>query len=428
MPTPLKALAGAVAVLALLPAAASAQVSIDPPLPDVPTVGPGRQIPPRPPKTPPPVTPVVVSVGDSAISGEAGRWAGNTKLPAGIADALGPGAYDDNASGTGEKTAGCHRSRSAEVHITAGTNGAPVESLNLSCSGAKTGSYVEPSSGNFKPGLDFYDDGRQKGQGLQLHEYAVANPRKIKAVVVLNGANEFGFSEVAGRCAQRFILSPFAFKDLCSDDPDMVEKFGPKNVEAVTQRLTIGFDLVYAAMKDAGYADGDYRIIAQTYTSPVPPSRGIRYSEIGYTRSAIGGCPIWNADADWVDTVVLNAFNRAIRNAVARSKAPNISLLDARNAFAGRRLCEDTVGLMEERGIGHWTQPGAADNTEWVKQINTWLPGPPDYQENAHPSYWGQMALRNCFRQAYNNGAPRGGTCVRGNGLNSRGEPNMSLQ
>ena len=65
-----------------------------------------------------------------------------------------------------------------------------------------------------------------------------------------------------------------------------------------------------------------------------------------------------------------------------------------------------------------------------MKQVNTFLPTSPDYQENAHPNYWGQMALRNCFRQAYNNGAPHGGTCVRGgnSGLNSRGEPNMTLQ
>ena len=39
------------------------------------------------------------------------------------------------------------------------------------------------------------------------------------------------------------------------------------------------------------------------------------------------------------------------------------------------------------------------------------------------------MALRNCVRQAYNGGTPRGGTCVRtANGLNAQGEPNMILQ
>ena len=60
--------------------------------------------------------------------------------------------------------------------------------------------------------------------------------------------------------------------------------------------------------------------------------------------------------------------------------------------------------------------PGAADKTEWVSQIRTTstLFGPYQLQEDAHPNYWGQLALRNCLRQAYNGGAPRGGTCTRG--------------
>ena len=39
-------------------------------------------------------TPWVVTIGDSAISGEAGRWAGNSSDPA-QADALGDAAYLD---------------------------------------------------------------------------------------------------------------------------------------------------------------------------------------------------------------------------------------------------------------------------------------------------------------------------------------------
>ena len=55
--------------------------------------------------------------------------------------------------------------------------------------------------------------------------------------------------------------------------------------------------------------------------------------------------------------------------------------------------------------------------------------GPYQLQEDAHASYWGQLAMRNCLRLAYNAGAVRGGKCVRSaNGLNSRGEPNMALQ
>jgi hypothetical protein len=54
--------------------------------------------------------------------------------------------------------------------------------------------------------------------------------------------------------------------------------------------------------------------------------------------------------------------------------------------------------------------------------------GPYQLQEDLHPSYWGQRALRNCFRLAYNGGAARSGTCtIAAPGLNSFGEPNMTL-
>ena len=42
-------------------------------------------------------TPTVVTLGDSAISGEAGRWAGNTNESSSRVDALGSTAYWDTA-------------------------------------------------------------------------------------------------------------------------------------------------------------------------------------------------------------------------------------------------------------------------------------------------------------------------------------------
>ena len=74
---------------------------------------------------------------------------------------------------------------------------------------------------------------------------------------------------------------------------------------------------------------------------------------------------------------------------------------------------------------------GAVDRTEWVSQIRTatTIFGPYQLQEASHASYWGQLAMRNCLRLAYNGGAVRGGRCVRvANGLNAAGEPQMGLQ
>ena len=110
--------------------------------------------------------------------------------------------------------------------------------------------------------------------------------------------------------------------------------------------------------------------------------------------------------------------------------AIGVGVFEAQNALVGHRLCENTDGLLEEQGLASWHSAGAADRSEWVSQIRTTttLFGPYQLQEDAHPSYWGQLALRNCVRQAYNAGAPRGGTCTRvTTGLDAQGEPNMSF-
>jgi hypothetical protein len=104
-------------------------------------------------------TPWVVTLGDSYISGEAGRWAGNTNESSSKTDALGETAYYDNSGHTAEEIPGCHRSQSAEAYIGGGVNGE-----NLACSGAKTSSFTEES--DFKPGLDFYNSGGHEGQAL----------------------------------------------------------------------------------------------------------------------------------------------------------------------------------------------------------------------------------------------------------------------
>ena len=66
----------------------------------------------------------VVSVGDSAISGEAGRWAGNTN--GSTVERRRPRldrVLDD--AGSAEAIPGCHRSKSAESHIGGGVERQP---------------------------------------------------------------------------------------------------------------------------------------------------------------------------------------------------------------------------------------------------------------------------------------------------------------
>ena len=135
-------------------------------------------------------------------------------------------------------------------------------------------------------------------------------------------------------------------------------------------------------------------------------------------------------DADWANDTVVPALNGSIRGGVAQSGLGNVKIIEAAGALNGHRLCETGVGLLEEQGVASWTSPSAADRTEWVQQVRTssTLFGPYQLQEDIHPDYWGQKALRNCIRQAYNAGVPRGGTCTHSaSGLNAQGEPNMTL-
>jgi hypothetical protein len=367
--------------------------------------------------------PWVVTVGDSAISGEAGRWAGNSNQSSSRTDAGGADAYFDNATHSAEVIPGCHRSEAAEVHI-----GGGFSSLNLACSGART--YTQtPGSGDFKPGLDFYSDtSGRKGQAKLLQEFAATH--NVRAVTVLIGSNNFGFADVVQQCVQDFLLSPSWFKDYCYDDSSVSSRFTAAAVTARTTEIKGAILNLRQAMTNAGYADASYSIIVQTYSSPLPRGAGIRYSESGYTRQSTGGCGFWNRDADWANDTALVSMNNAVKNAAAAAALSNVVILDGVDALAGRRLCENTVGLLEERAIATWQSAGAVDVTEWANQIRTvsTVTGPYQVQESLHPSYWGELALRNCLRQAVNNGSVRGGKCVRAaNGLNAQGEPNMTL-
>jgi hypothetical protein len=123
-------------------------------------------------------------------------------------------------------------------------------------------------------------------------------------------------------------------------------------------------------------------------------------------------------------------IDNSVFNAAEKTGLPNIEQLQLSSAFNGRRLCEKGVGLLEEEGIPSWRSPEAVNKTEWINQIHLFTFGTPfEVQEDLHPNYWGQLALRNCLFQVYNAGSPRSGACaISGPGLNSEGEPNMALK
>jgi hypothetical protein len=367
--------------------------------------------------------PWIATVGDSYISGEAGRWAGNTNTGEQYIDALGSTAYYDNANNTAEQIYRCHRSHSAEAYIGGGVNG-----VDFACSGATTSTYWD-SNNYFKPGLDFYNDGSGDiGQALMLQNFAATH--NVKLVAISIGGNNYNFGSIVADCVADFLYSPSWWPDYCNDDSSVTSNFTSSNITAQTTAIKNAILNIRTAMSNAGYSTTQYTIVVQDYMSPIPLSSGFRYSQSGYTRQSTGGCGFWNADADWANNSALPTINNSVFNAASQAGLSNLVTMQLNTAFNARRLCENTVGLLEERGYTYWWQSGAVDNTEWINQIRTVSTATTDYyiQESLHPNYWGQLALRSCLRQAYNGGTPRGGTCtIASTGLNGNGEPNMSL-
>jgi hypothetical protein len=366
--------------------------------------------------------PWVVSVGDSYISGEAGRWAGNTNDSPSKIDALGPTAYFDNPGRTAELIPLCHRSWAAEVFVGGGVNG-----VTLACSGARTSTFTN-SDGDFKPGLDFYNDGGgHKGQARMLQEFA--STHNVKFVPLSIGGNNFNFGDIVAQCVKDFLTSSSISPDYCKDDASVVTNFTAANVAAQVAAIENGIQNIFKAMHNAGYENSQYTLLVQDYEAAIPRGSDFRYQQSGFTRQSTGGCGFWNADADWANDTALPTINRAVQTAAAQASLPNLRLLELSRAFDGRQLCSKSVGLLEEKGLPNWRAAGAADKTEWIDQIRTVTFDTPYFQqESLHPNYWGQLALRNCIRQAYNGGSPRGGTCtIAGTGLNAQGEPRMTL-
>jgi hypothetical protein len=183
-------------------------------------------------------------------------------------------------------------------------------------------------------------------------------------------------------------------------------------------------------MSAAGYSSSQYTIVVQDYPTPIPDGAGFRYAEAKDERQFIGGCGFWSEDADWANSVALPTIDKSVFVAAGQTGLPNIEYLQLFSAFNGRRLCEarKDFGLLEEVGLSSWEAPGAVDKTEWINQVRILKDGPYEVQEDLHPNYWGQLALRSCLTLVYNAGSPRSGACtIAGEGLNHEGNPNMAL-
>jgi hypothetical protein len=403
--------------------------------------------------------PWIISVGDSYISGEGGRWAGNTTLNSEwlLTDALRTEAYygEPNKEPGKEAIPYCHRSKSAEIFIGGGVN-----SKNLACSGAETTSRSDLAGRTtvFVPGLDFVNVARKgilpenkgrcpltrcEGQALQLEKFAKERKEakeEIKMVAVSIGGNNFGFPEVAKECARAFVQL-----GECNTNPRLKAKVEAENVKRQEEAIESGLRNVGKAMEKAGFAKEAYTILVQDYPSPIP-ANGEEFRSAGYLERLVSGCWFNNNDAHWANFTALEAINETIKKAAAKFAEGKFKVvfMELEEAFKGRRLCETGLRLVGEDRPPRppwWTAPGAVNETEWVNRVRVVGPeetAPFFMWESVHPNYWGQLALRNCVRKAYKNGTPIEGTCrIEGPGLTAaaggvppvrRPEPLMELK
>ena len=341
-----------------------------------------------------------VSIGDSFISGEAGRWRGNVYAGSNFAaaDAYGPSAYWDTPDG--ESIAMCHRAKGAEINVP-GTAG-----LNLACSGAIT--TTKWIGKEYKPGID-NGGGTDPVTGAVLPGQlsllgGVARQAPIGTVVLSIGGNDMGFSSVMKACMKAY-LTPWPFNYHCKDDGAVRHALSDSSLITVGAKVQAAIERTHATMAAAGYADGSWNMIVQNY--PVPLATDNRYPETYIGRVYNGACPFYDDDVRWIATNRLPFLSRQIaaaaRAAAARTGQPT-RFLDLTSAFAGRELCANGTGYVDRLPADQVV--GKAERVQMVRVFAPFFP-----EEAVHPNQLGQQALQACLRLALNGGDARSGRC-----------------
>ncbi|WP_185992853.1 GDSL-type esterase/lipase family protein [Streptomyces sp. 130] len=319
--------------------------------------------------------PLLVSVGDSFISGEAGRWAGNSNQSAngysGTDRAWDPATRKSDpyrVYGSSYDN-GCNRSDVAEVQSVT----LDVSRLNLACSGATSKAVLLPESG----GAPFKGE---RSQARELEDVAIG--RAVHAVVVSIGGNDLGFSDIITGCATEFV-KPFGGKPCAPDAAEQVAERLPGVRQAAVNTLAD----VRTALDRAGHPAGSYRLILQSYPSPLPDAGRIRYPGEKYDRLKSGGCPFFDKDLTWAHDELVPEISSVLADAADEGGA---EFLDLSRSFEGREVCSTSTRQADA------THAPSGDTSEWIRFVTSGY-GQGQQQESLHPNRYGQQALGTCL-------------------------------
>jgi lysophospholipase L1-like esterase len=329
----------------------------------------------------------IVSMGDSFISGEGGRWLGNGSEPFGTRSGTDRAAYGCGAFGCeydparvyGPSEANdCHRSDVAPIES------APIAvdtKVNLACSGARARDLWPGDEG----GTPHFEEPPQADQLA-----VVARRDDVRMVVVTVGANDVGFGGLVAECAVEWARSPEGERATCHRG---AEAHIQGALPVATRGIVAALHGVRRVMRAAGYSRSDYRLVAMGYASPFPQGRWFRYPEDGWSRLTEGGCPVWDADADWAADGATVDLAGALRSAAAATGAEYLDLADA---FDGHQLCDRRAQRVGPDGPSPLT-------AEWFRRLS-FTQG--STRESLHPNAYGQKVMGACLALLFTH--PRG--------------------
>ncbi|MFJ3790945.1 GDSL-type esterase/lipase family protein [Kitasatospora sp. NPDC090091] len=314
-----------------------------------------------------------VAMGDSYISGEAGRWKGNSLTTstsrAGTDRAWTGSSYDPSRVYGTSAGNGCDRSDVAEIRSAPTT---AQYQINLACSGATSVNIPRAANG----GQSY------KGESPQADQLAqVARTYNVKLISLSIGGNDLGFADVIVSCVEDYEI----WNSYCHDDQQ--EAVDSRMAEAMAG-VGRSIDEIRAVMAQAGQTADSYRIVLQSYPSPIPRSSENRYPESGWSRTSTGGCPFWNQDADWArDRLVPQISDQLARVAAAKG----VQFLDLRDMLQGREVCSTATRLATP------SSAPTATGSEWARFLDFGTTVQGTIEESFHPNYYGQQALGRCL-------------------------------
>jgi hypothetical protein len=210
----------------------------------------------------------------------------------------------------------------------------------------------------------------------------------VKMVVLNVGGNDIGFRGIIEDCVKRFIK----FKGPCTD----LKRPG---FQEGLQRARVGLQAAVRKVRDVMRANGhpadSYRLVLQSYPSPVPFAADFRYGE-GHVDRYQHGCPVYDYDANWVRAVVVPSISRMIGDVAT---AEETEMLDVMELFNGHEVCAKGVDLASDQ---NWHgNPLLGNQAEWGRFLDAVAPLQGLKEESVHPNYYGQNALGSCLTAVY---------------------------